>query len=149
MNKESDGFSLASWIQWLRHTRYEAPTINEQQLDEIRQTKIKQLAAQADARWASKPSYLDAPSKPVRFTPISIDDTSPTDKLNEADIKDAGNEHIPHAHLGQKPLIKVEGQDRIRDKRERKEVRWEDLTLGKSDGGPQPQPWTPRPVNRR
>jgi NADH dehydrogenase [ubiquinone] 1 alpha subcomplex assembly factor 2 len=140
---------LASWIQWLRHTRHEAPTINEQQLNEIRQAQVKQLAAQADARWASKPSYLDAPSKPVDFAPASLGDTSPTDELSEADIKDAESGSIPHVHLAEKPLTEVESQDSIRTKRARKEVRWEDLTLGKSDGGHQPQPWTPRSVKRR
>jgi NADH dehydrogenase [ubiquinone] 1 alpha subcomplex assembly factor 2 len=131
--------SLASWIQWLRHTRHEAPTINEQQLDEIRQAQVKLLAAQADARWASKPSYLDAPSKPVDFAPISPGDTSTIDTSNEADTKEAESG----------PLIEAENQDSIRAKRARKDVRWEELTLGRSDGGPQPQPWAPRSVKRR
>jgi NADH dehydrogenase [ubiquinone] 1 alpha subcomplex assembly factor 2 len=50
-------------MQWLRHTRAEPPSINEQQLDEIRQVQLKQLAAAADARWASKPSAITGPSK--------------------------------------------------------------------------------------
>ncbi|KAH7062568.1 hypothetical protein B0J12DRAFT_707820 [Macrophomina phaseolina] len=49
------------WIQWLRHTRPDPPTVAEQQLDEIRQVRLKQLAADADARWAAKPSALDPP----------------------------------------------------------------------------------------
>ncbi|KAI0586581.1 NDUFA12 domain-containing protein [Pyrenophora tritici-repentis] len=52
-----------SWMQWLRHTRFEPPTVDEQHQDLIRQARIKQLAAQADARWAEKPSALDAPDK--------------------------------------------------------------------------------------
>ena len=50
-------------MQWLRHTRADPPTIGEQQADLIRQEQIKMLAAQADARWASKPSALDGPDK--------------------------------------------------------------------------------------
>jgi NADH dehydrogenase [ubiquinone] 1 alpha subcomplex assembly factor 2 len=137
---------LASWIQWLRHTRHEAPTINEQQLDEIRQAQVKQLAAQADARWASKPSYLVAPSKSATFAPVGPGHTSPIDKSG---TKEAESGPILHAQLAEKPVIEVERQDGTRTKRARKEVRWEELTLGKSDGGPQPQPWAPRSVKRR
>lgn len=50
-------------MQWLRHTRYDPPTLAEQQQDTMRQERIKALAAQADAKWASKPSALDAPDK--------------------------------------------------------------------------------------
>jgi len=143
LNEENLMACLASWIQWLRHTRHEAPTINEQQLDEIRQAQVKQLAAQADARWASKPSYLDAPSKPVNFPPVRIGGTSRTAGLSEADTKDAESGPIPHAHLAEKPS---ESQDSVQAKRARKAVRWEELTLGKSD---QPQAWSPRSVQRR
>ncbi|KAH7093227.1 hypothetical protein FB567DRAFT_587667 [Paraphoma chrysanthemicola] len=52
-----------SWMQWLRHTRFDAPTLTEQQQDVMRQDRMKVLASQADARWASKPSALDAPDK--------------------------------------------------------------------------------------
>jgi NADH dehydrogenase [ubiquinone] 1 alpha subcomplex assembly factor 2 len=50
-------------MQWLRHTRFDPPTISEQQQDIMRQERMKILASQADARWASKPSALDAPDK--------------------------------------------------------------------------------------
>lgn len=55
--------SVAQWIQWLRHTRTDPPTIQEQRLDQTRQLQLKQLAAEADRRWAEKPSFLDPPSK--------------------------------------------------------------------------------------
>lgn len=50
-----------SWHQWLRHTRQDPPSITEQSQDVIRQQNLKVLAAQADARWAAKSSYLEAP----------------------------------------------------------------------------------------
>lgn len=53
--------SKAQWHQWLRHTRDEAPSIEEQRYDVQRQAAMKQLAARADERWKSLPSYLDAP----------------------------------------------------------------------------------------
>ena len=55
--------NTAQWHQWLRHTRDDAPSIQEQQYDVSRQAMMKQLAAEADERWKSAPSYLDAPNK--------------------------------------------------------------------------------------
>lgn len=52
------------WHQWLRHTRYDPPSLTEQSQDLIRQNNLKVLAAQADARWAAKPSFLDKPGTP-------------------------------------------------------------------------------------
>ncbi|EEQ88247.1 hypothetical protein RJZ56_000411 [Blastomyces dermatitidis] len=49
------------WHQWLRYTRQEPPTIQEQQNDLLRQERMKHLAKLADERWASKPSFLDRP----------------------------------------------------------------------------------------
>jgi NADH dehydrogenase [ubiquinone] 1 alpha subcomplex assembly factor 2 len=57
------------WHQWLKHTRHEAPTIEEQQADLVRQGQLKYLAQLADERWASKPSYLDKPKDQVLPTP--------------------------------------------------------------------------------
>ncbi|KAL8713799.1 MAG: hypothetical protein Q9220_002326 [cf. Caloplaca sp. 1 TL-2023] len=51
------------WHQWLRHTRPAPPSIQELQIDVQRKAELKQLAAAADARWASKPSVLDAPRR--------------------------------------------------------------------------------------
>lgn len=49
------------WLQWLRHTRTEAPSIEEQRQDVVRQENLKVLVAQADQRWRDKASVLDAP----------------------------------------------------------------------------------------
>ncbi|TVY15413.1 NADH-ubiquinone oxidoreductase assembly factor N7BML [Lachnellula arida] len=51
------------WHQWLRHTRADAPSLTEQSQDLVRQRNLKVLAAAADARWAAKPSFLDAPGE--------------------------------------------------------------------------------------
>ncbi|KAH8684823.1 hypothetical protein BGZ60DRAFT_467158 [Tricladium varicosporioides] len=50
------------WHQWLRHTRQDPPSLTEQSQDLVRQERLKILVAQADARWAAKPSVLDVPS---------------------------------------------------------------------------------------
>lgn len=49
------------WHQWLRYTRDDPPTLEEQQGDVVRQARMKTLAAEADARWEAKPRYMDAP----------------------------------------------------------------------------------------
>ncbi|KAL9007439.1 MAG: hypothetical protein Q9173_007293, partial [Seirophora scorigena] len=51
------------WHQWLRYTRSAPPSMQELQIDVQRKAQLKQLAAAADARWASKPSVLDAPRR--------------------------------------------------------------------------------------
>ncbi|KAK3938491.1 NADH-ubiquinone oxidoreductase assembly factor N7BML [Diplogelasinospora grovesii] len=52
-----------AWHQWLRHTRPDPPSITEQTAEVARQERMKVLAAAADARWAAKPSYIDAPGE--------------------------------------------------------------------------------------
>jgi len=57
-----------AWHQWLRNTRKESPSLDEQAADVARQERMKVLAAQADARWTAKPSLLesaDAPGQPM------------------------------------------------------------------------------------
>ncbi|KAK4691959.1 NADH dehydrogenase [ubiquinone] 1 alpha subcomplex assembly factor 2, partial [Lecanoromycetidae sp. Uapishka_2] len=51
------------WHQWLRYTRPTPPSMQEQQTDVIRQIQLKHNAQLADARWAAKPSVLDAPRR--------------------------------------------------------------------------------------
>jgi NADH dehydrogenase [ubiquinone] 1 alpha subcomplex assembly factor 2 len=54
---------IAQWHQWLRHTRFDPPSIAEQAQDIQRIANTKRLAQLADERWASKASYLDAPKE--------------------------------------------------------------------------------------
>lgn len=51
-----------AWHQWLRHTRKGAPTLAEQELDVLRQKRVKVLAAQADKRWEAKGRLVGGPS---------------------------------------------------------------------------------------
>ncbi|KAG9231761.1 hypothetical protein BJ875DRAFT_382194 [Amylocarpus encephaloides] len=57
------------WLQWLRHTRKEAPSLAEQAQDVVRVENLKILAARADQRWREKASVLDAPGG-VRGQPL-------------------------------------------------------------------------------
>jgi NADH dehydrogenase [ubiquinone] 1 alpha subcomplex assembly factor 2 len=82
------------WHQWLRHTRPDPPSITEQSQDIIRQQNLKILAAEADARWAAKPSLLDSPE--VRGKPLPALEpshlhrqTASTGRENRAGARDA------------------------------------------------------------
>ncbi|KAJ4395458.1 hypothetical protein N0V91_010816 [Didymella pomorum] len=82
------------WMQWLRHTRFEPPTIQEQQAELQRQQNIKLLAARADERWAAKPSALDAPDKqqPIQMLE-SRDPKSGVVQMNaEQELRSRGQE---------------------------------------------------------
>ncbi|KAI0802271.1 hypothetical protein GGR55DRAFT_458754 [Xylaria sp. FL0064] len=65
-----------AWHQWLRHQRLEAPTMAEQVAELQRQARMKLLAAEADARWAAKPSLLDMP--PTKTAPPTTSTTTTT-----------------------------------------------------------------------
>ncbi|KAM3511925.1 hypothetical protein MY11210_004396 [Beauveria gryllotalpidicola] len=49
------------WHQWLRYTRRDPPSLDEQRGDVVRRARVKQLAADADARWAAKPRVMEDP----------------------------------------------------------------------------------------
>lgn len=51
------------WHQWLRHTRHAPPSLEEQRHEVLRQERMKLLAAEADARWAAKPSLVGTPGQ--------------------------------------------------------------------------------------
>jgi NADH dehydrogenase [ubiquinone] 1 alpha subcomplex assembly factor 2 len=137
-----------SWLQWLRYTRFDPPTIEEQQLDEVRQVQIKQLAAAADARWAAKGSYLDSPAKQQAITGAQLRD--PGDHLGQTEPESkegvrnlaGSHEEVEHARSG-------EAVDQGRFKGRSKETPRMPVKLGKSDIEKQPEPWTPTTVKRR
>ena len=106
-----------AWLQWLRKTRPDAPSITEQQFDIQRQSNLKQLAARADQRWREQESYLDNPEstsqpqplmepndpggyvgavggpKPAKASRVSVDDVNPSERDDQ----------------------KIEAQERLRD----------------------------------
>ncbi|EXJ88731.1 hypothetical protein A1O1_05663 [Capronia coronata CBS 617.96] len=60
------------WHQWLRQTRADAPTLQEQAADLQRQALLKQNARLADARWAAKARYIEEP-KPASTSSLPGD----------------------------------------------------------------------------
>ena len=60
--QHGDAKVTPQWHQWLRHTRAEPPTLQEQASDITRQRQLKHNAALADARWAAKAKYIEKPA---------------------------------------------------------------------------------------
>ncbi|KAF2130316.1 hypothetical protein P153DRAFT_395742 [Dothidotthia symphoricarpi CBS 119687] len=160
-----------SWMQWLRHTRYDPPTIAEQRNDLLRQQHMKVLAAQADARWASKPSALDAPDKQQPLQMLkSRDPESGVRQMNATQEKlDAPVVREPEsAVVEERPVEEqlveerpVEKQvqpetpadepafkPRFPMKKEPKDSPWKQAHSGQSQDW-QPKGWSPGPAKRR
>jgi NADH dehydrogenase [ubiquinone] 1 alpha subcomplex assembly factor 2 len=136
-------------MQWLRHTRAEPPTLNEQQLDEIRQAQLKQLAAAADARWASIPSFLDAPSKQQQPSIASMLKNT----MRRPELADIQPNVVLNNSAGvADDSFRGEGEDKAETKaKSRKEELpspWKGIKFGK-EGEPQPESWTPTLAKRR
>lgn len=64
----SDVHISPQWHQWLRQTRLHPPTLEEQQMDVMRQVQLKENARLADARWAAKAKYIEKPKEKPRMT---------------------------------------------------------------------------------
>ncbi|KAK6381830.1 hypothetical protein LTR65_010974 [Meristemomyces frigidus] len=146
----------AQWHQWLRHTRDEAPSIQEQQYDVSRQAMMKQLASKADERWKSIPSFLDSPARQQPQPAIGVKDpggyapqTEP--EQNEgvtSGVEDAVKVQEVGAGKDTKEVDEGRFKGRTREK-EREESPWQQPDRGAPSENWQPKPWTPGAVQRR
>ncbi|KAH7347999.1 hypothetical protein BKA66DRAFT_576357 [Pyrenochaeta sp. MPI-SDFR-AT-0127] len=144
-----------SWMQWLRHTRFDPPSIAEQKQDMMRQERMKVLAAQADARWASKPSALDAPDKQQPAQMLQSRDP-------DSGVTQPNADHDTRARVEPPQVSEEEAQGMLRDppvpasaaaaptlttrkrmKKEPKDSPWKKATHGNPGEDWQPQGWTP------
>ncbi|PGH09117.1 hypothetical protein GX51_00871 [Blastomyces parvus] len=121
------------WHQWLRYTRQNPPTLQEQQDDLLRQERMKHLAKLADERWASKPSFLDRPQG---------QQPGPTMKPS----------HEPH-HSAAQPdqpaglQNTTEKEPELKDQDNKNKSPWARDTGGPSEKW-QPESWNPAPKGR-
>ncbi|KAG5418549.1 hypothetical protein I9W82_004077 [Candida metapsilosis] len=51
------------WLQWLRRTRFDAPSLDELVSDQLRQQRLKILAQQADQKWQLEKLRLEEENK--------------------------------------------------------------------------------------
>lgn len=143
-------------MQWLRHTRFEPPTVAEQRSDVFRQQRIKMLAQEADARWAAKPSVLDAPDKQQPVQPLESRDPNAGIRQMNADQEVRGKAEPQRtveeedvaskaAQTNEAPALKT----RRRMRTEPKDSPWNQAAKGNPGDEWQPQSWTPGSAKRR
>jgi NADH dehydrogenase [ubiquinone] 1 alpha subcomplex assembly factor 2 len=136
--------------------------MSEQHQDLMRQERMKLLASQADARWASKPSALDAPDKqqPVQMlqsrdpdsgvTQMNVDQevrdhAEPPRTLEEQEAKPQSVEVPEPQQMPRDPPVPAPTQSRKKAKKEPKDSPWGQAETSKDW---QPQGWTPPPARR-
>ncbi|KAK8026472.1 hypothetical protein PG991_003528 [Apiospora marii] len=78
------------WHQWLRYRRPDPPSLREQQADVARRARMQVLAAEADARWAAKPSFLDPPPQEEQPQPKGKSAAADQDTLSQPVAKAQG-----------------------------------------------------------
>ena len=140
--------STAQWMQWLRHTRFDPPSLAEQQADIVRQARIEQLAAKADERWVSKPSVLDAPDKqqPIQML-VSKDPKASVGQMNVEGQKPVD---IPVQEGQKEEASRKAEQPQKKVTEELKKSPWPKEPSRKNPGEDwQPASWTPQPARRR
>ncbi|KAK4175030.1 hypothetical protein QBC36DRAFT_332351 [Triangularia setosa] len=127
-----------AWHQWLRHTRPNPPTIEEQQLDLVRQERLKILAAEADKRWEAKPRYIEDPSKETRKPALEGSGIWVEKKLEQQEVpKEVKREEVWE---GMKKQAEEGGETVVGGKK--KQDPWKQKRAGPGEEW-QPQGWTP------
>lgn len=147
------------WMQWLRHTRPLPPTIEEQRMELSRQAGMKQLAAKADQRWKSIPSFLDKPQEMAQAQPL----LQPRDNAGygRGQTESEGHEGVMNAAKSEQEHIdalqgkdvdkgRFKGETREQDPREADPLKLQQRgrSSGPSDGW-QPEAWSPGKSQRR
>ena len=143
----------AQWHQWLRHTRYEPPSIPEQQYEVSRQAAMKGLAARADERWKSIPSFLDPPERQQPQPAIGVKDPGGHAPQTEPEAKQGVASGVEDQ--GKVDAVVKEGKDVDEGRfkgatRERQPAPWDQPKKGGAPGENwQPESWSPGVVTRR
>lgn len=130
------------WHQWLRYRRRDPPSLTEQVADVARQQRMRQLAAEADARWAAKPSLSDMPGQPPRGPPAPALNTGATQPRERAAREHesvqgvAGPENMTSPPAPAKPQEQEQADP------------WKKAATGPSETW-QPAAWTPSSARKR
>lgn len=100
---------------------------------------MRQLAAAADARWASIPSALKAPSK----NNPSISALLPKSGTIDTDVKSQVVKNSSPEKISEVPIVEEEGKSK-----KKVPSPWTAPIFGK-EGEQQPESWTPKLAKRR
>lgn len=153
--KESADGVVAQWHQWLRHTRIDAPSIQEQQYDVSRQEMMKQLAAKADDRWKSIPSFLDSPKQQQPQPGLELKDpggyVGQTEPESQQGVTSGVEDPSKVQEVSAGKDTKEVDEGRFKGKTKEKETPpW---AKNQPQGGPgetwQPREWSPGVASRR
>lgn len=136
-----------AWHQWLRHTRRDPPSVDEQRADVARQERLKLLAAQADARWAASRAVSDGPEMAQAVPPLRS-------AAGEKPVAGALAEDVRESMGGVEEPVSGEeksaGESREEDREAVQtgkvaaaESPWKQPTTGNPGQNWQPQGWTP------
>ncbi|KAI1488769.1 hypothetical protein F5X96DRAFT_643732 [Biscogniauxia mediterranea] len=143
------------WHQWLRYRRDDAPTLAEQAADAARQARVRVLAAEADARWAAKPSLLDMPqpSSSVRRQSGKQQEEGQEGVVREEERGDVEVEEEKRQGQGQ-VQARREGAAAPPEKEKETEIKkkkdpWKQYQRGGPSETWQPAAWTPNAAPRR
>ncbi|ROW17658.1 hypothetical protein VPNG_00602 [Cytospora leucostoma] len=134
------------WHQWLRYTRQQPPSIQEQHAEVRRQHQIKYLAAEADARWEAKPRLTDAPAQAPR---------PPVAALGGRAARGAppAQEAQPEERSKQEETVTAGVKQEQTQKTSRKDPSKKDPWKQHRRGGPseewQPNSWTPPAASKK
>ncbi|CAD6449197.1 0294aedc-f7f3-4439-bb9a-e73838e30635 [Sclerotinia trifoliorum] len=160
LTQYSDVRISPQWHQWLRHTRADAPSIEELLGDVARQERLKILARQADERWNAKASFLDKPAAQQASLATQVRDGGAFSVVEPREdgkgvANAVGGEHVEkeRAVFAKKPAGSKtlhDGETLPREEKKYQEDPWK-----KARGGPseewQPKAWDPNdmPLSRR
>ena len=137
----------AQWIQWLRHTREQAPSIQEQQYEVSRQAMMKQLAAEADERWRSTPRYIDGPARQQPSAPTAIREN---EKPSEEQIEVGDVAGVKSIDEEQHEIAESrDAKDMARERKPKNQNPWQQRQTGAPSENWQPEAWSPGVAQRR
>ena len=115
----------------------------------MRKVRIKELAAAADARWASQKSFLDTPDLQQPVPAIGVKDpggyASPTEDVGKRGVRSAV-ESQPAAAVGE--ALGSKEDTGLKGIGETKEPSWKAAPSGAGDGW-QPKAWKPGPKKKK
>ncbi|ESZ89628.1 hypothetical protein SBOR_9987 [Sclerotinia borealis F-4128] len=161
----SDVQITPQWHQWLRHTRSDAPSLEELVGDVARQERLKILARQADERWNAKASFLDQPKAVQQALPVTQvrDGGGYTGVEPRGDGKGVANAVVGVGEETEKEEavqstktksaqgeIQHDVDTQLKEEKKYKDDPWEKAKGGPSEGW-QPRAWNPNdmPVAKR
>lgn len=128
------------WHQWLRHTRDAPPSIPEQHAEVRRQQQMRLLAAEADARWAAKPSLLDHAGE----APGQVGAGQPVPALGSRAARGGGQEGaLPEEKTRRDAVASGSEQQATAVKDAEKKDPWAQSRRGGPSEDWQPQAWSP------